>query len=117
MEKTLKANDQIDRFMLMKKMIQGRGVCPYPRLTPGYIHVNDHYFHTSPLKQLGKSKSYAEPFRIRGGGGVGSAAKFIQCVRPWFYQWYKWYNIVQGSTNGTIGNTIGTNGTIGKDRW
>ena len=40
------------------------------------------------------------------------------CVRSWFYQWYQWYtNIVQGSTNGTIGNTIGTNGTIGKDRW
>ena len=29
-------------------------------------------------------------------------------VRSWFYQWYQWYtNIVQGSTNGTIGN----------DRW
>ena len=28
-----------------------------------------------------------------------------------FYQWYQWYtNIVQGSTNGTIGKTIGTNG-------
>ena len=42
-----------------------------------------------------------------------------------FYQWYQWYtNIVQGSTNGTIGTngnvngTIcspnGTNGTVGK---
>ena len=28
-----------------------------------------------------------------------------------FYQWYQWYtNIVQGSTNCTISNTIGTNG-------
>ena len=28
-----------------------------------------------------------------------------------FYQWYQWYtNIVQCSTNGTIGNTIGSNG-------
>ena len=28
-----------------------------------------------------------------------------------FYQWYQWYTIiVQGSTNGTIGNTIGANG-------
>ena len=28
-----------------------------------------------------------------------------------FYQWYQWYtNILQGSTNGTIGNTICTNG-------
>ena len=41
-----------------------------------------------------------------------------QCVCSWFYQWYQWYtNIVQGFTNGTIGNTIVTNGTIGKDRW
>ena len=32
-------------------------------------------------------------------------------MRSGFYQWYKWYtNIVQSSTNGTIGNTIGTNG-------
>ena len=29
---------------------------------------------------------------------------------------FKVLPIVQGSTNGTIGNTIGTNGTIGKDR-
>ena len=29
-------------------------------------------------------------------------------VCSWFYQWYT--NIVQGSTNGTILNTIGTNG-------
>ena len=29
----------------------------------------------------------------------------------WFYQWYQWYTIiVQGYTNGTIGNTIGPNG-------
>ena len=28
-----------------------------------------------------------------------------------FYQWYQWYtNIVQGSTNGNIGKTIGANG-------
>ena len=39
-------------------------------------------------------------------------------VRSWFFQWYQWYtDIIQGSTNGTIGNTIGTNGAIGKDRW
>ena len=42
----------------------------------------------------------------------------LPCVRSWFYQWSQWYtNIVQGSTDGAIGNTIGTNGTIGKDRW
>ena len=40
------------------------------------------------------------------------------CMCSRFYQWYQWYtNIVQGSANGTIGNTIGTNcnasGTIG----
>ena len=35
-----------------------------------------------------------------------------------YYACVQWYtNIVQGSTNGTIGNTIGNNGTIGKDRW
>ena len=35
----------------------------------------------------------------------------FQCVCSRFYQWYQWYtNIVQGSNNGTIGNTIGTNG-------
>ena len=28
-----------------------------------------------------------------------------------YYQWNQWYtNVVQGSTNGTIGYTIGTNG-------
>ena len=32
-------------------------------------------------------------------------------MRSWFYQWYQWYtNIVQGSSNGTIGFTISTNG-------
>ena len=36
----------------------------------------------------------------------------IYGVRSWFYQWYQWYtSIVQGSTNVTIGNTIG------KNRW
>ena len=29
----------------------------------------------------------------------------------WFFQWHQWYtDVVQGSTNGTIGNTICTNG-------
>ena len=32
-------------------------------------------------------------------------------MRSWFYQWYQWYtNIVQGSTNGAIGFTIGISG-------
>ena len=32
-----------------------------------------------------------------------------------FYHWYQWHtNIVQGSSNGAIGTTVGANGT---DRW
>ena len=35
------------------------------------------------------------------------------CLCSRFYQWYQWYtNIVQGSTNGTFCNTIGTNGNV-----
>ena len=35
----------------------------------------------------------------------------LPCVCSGFPQWYQWYtNIVQGFTNGTIGNTICTNG-------
>ena len=35
--------------------------------------------------------------------------EYSVCSR--FYQWYQWHtNIIQGSTNGTIGKIIGTNG-------
>ena len=45
-------------------------------------------------------------------------AERIMRVCSWFYHWYLWYTIiVQVSTNGTIGNTIGTNDAIGKDSW
>ena len=38
-------------------------------------------------------------------------AIYKHCVRSWFYQWYQWYtDVVQGSSYGTIGNTIGANG-------
>ena len=44
-------------------------------------------------------------------GQFGPKLQTQLCVCSRFYQWYQWYtNIVQGSTNGTIGNTIGTNG-------
>ena len=40
---------------------------------------------------------------------IENRKKHCVCLR--FHQWYQWYtNIVQGSTNGTIGNTISTNG-------
>ena len=57
---------------------------------------------------------------IKGSAWFTKYNEFLSsyCLRSWFYQWYQWYtNIVHGSTNSTIGNTIGTNGTIGKDRF
>ena len=38
-----------------------------------------------------------------------------QCVCSRFYQWFT--NIVQGSANGTIGNTIGTSGKANGTIW
>ena len=48
---------------------------------------------------------------ILRGAVNGTRRRGSQSVRSWFYQWYQWYtDVVQGSTNGTIGNTICTNG-------
>ena len=45
---------------------------------------------------------------------LGEPRTLSHCVCSWFYQWYQWYtDVVQGSTNGTIGTNGNANGTIG----
>ena len=72
---------------------------PTPNLPYPYPYSNPYLYHYPYPTHLA-SLPFKRKFNLSNG----------YCVRSRFYQWYT--NIVQGSTNGTIGKI--TNSTIGK---